>query len=564
MLGAPIAAQACRKPLRTEFDGTIVGQDVTHAHLLRDPARTSQASWDSITPERVQTVIVGGGPSGLSCAWKLSQNPRRSLVVLELESKLGGTSAWGENSTSAYPWGAHYVPAPGANNTRLIALLCAMGIASERSERGSGITIGEQYLVRDLDERVWVDGQWRENLLPNETLTESDRRDIAAFQATVDRLVQFRDSDGRRAFAIPTRESSEDASILALDHVTMSEWVAAQGLRSPKLKWLIDYACRDDYGLKATQTSAWAGLFYFASRQDRAQSAPRELLAFPEGNGRFVQWFASQLTAAERRTQTLVTQVIVRADQLIETRAIDLRTNRALRWLSETAVLAIPHFVARTLLRRDQPGVTTPLSSALDGLKHSPWLVANLTLSDRPRVDQGGVEMAWDNVLFDSPALGYVCATHQQATDYGPTVLTWYLPFTSENPSTDRARLFAMTHRECAAVVMADLTRAHPDLPSLVTRLDVQKWGHAMVRPTVATRALIQRAHSVSTSAEGILFAHTERAGVALFEEALEQGWSAAEQATTLIAAKQSVATLGSSEPSAPNNNQSSDAGTAR
>src|SRR5690606_41988905 len=32
--------------------------------------------------------------------------------------------------------------------------------------------------------------------------------------------------------------------------------------------------------------------------------------------------------------------------------------------------------------------------------------------------------------------------------------------------------------------VVADLSRAHPDLPDLVERVDIYKWGHAMVRPT--------------------------------------------------------------------------------
>ena len=43
------------------------------------------------------------------------------------------------------------------------------------------------------------------------------------------------------------------------------------------------------------------------------------------------------------------------------------------------------------------------------------------------RVDAGnGFPLAWDNVIYNSRALGYVTATHQSGIDYGPTVLTWY------------------------------------------------------------------------------------------------------------------------------------------
>ena len=43
----------------------------------------------------------------------------------------------------------------------------------------------------------------------------------------------------------------------------------------------MNYCCRDDYGAMAADTSAWAGVHYFASR------APEEKgpLTWPEGNG---------------------------------------------------------------------------------------------------------------------------------------------------------------------------------------------------------------------------------------------------------------------------------------
>ena len=38
----------------------------------------------------------------------------------------------------------------------------------------------------------------------------------------------------------------------------MARWLEAEGFRSQRLKWLVDYACRDDYGTTAEGVSAWA------------------------------------------------------------------------------------------------------------------------------------------------------------------------------------------------------------------------------------------------------------------------------------------------------------------
>jgi len=46
----------------------------------------------------------------------------------------------------------------------------------------------------------------------------------------------------------------------------MADWMRAEGFTSQRLLWTVDYACRDDYGSRPDQTSAWAAIFYFAAR----------------------------------------------------------------------------------------------------------------------------------------------------------------------------------------------------------------------------------------------------------------------------------------------------------
>ncbi len=61
-----------------------------------------------------------------------------------------------------------------------------------------------------------------------------------------------------------------------------------RGFNSPRLRWWVDYACRDDYGMTLDQTSAWAGLFYFCSRVAKPKIESQPLITWPEGNGRLV------------------------------------------------------------------------------------------------------------------------------------------------------------------------------------------------------------------------------------------------------------------------------------
>jgi hypothetical protein len=68
----------------------------------------------------------------------------------------------------------------------------------------------------------------------------------------------------------------------------MANGLDRRGWKSPRLRWLIDYGCRDDYGLTIEQTSAWAGLFYFCSRVTKPGAEARPLITWPEGNGRLI------------------------------------------------------------------------------------------------------------------------------------------------------------------------------------------------------------------------------------------------------------------------------------
>lgn len=513
-LGAGIASTACRRQPRIGFDGALLGQSATRGHRVRDGFRPPPAR-----RERTGVAILGAGVAGLSAAWRLQRRGVTDFTVLELEDRPGGTSRSGENAVSAFPWGAHYVPAPLDTRSDLAQLLREMQVI-EGVDAGGRPVVGESFLCRAPQERLFFGGAWAEGLYPRYAASRDDLRQLRAFEAEMDRLVAARDGDGRRAFVLPTADCGRSPEIDALDRMSMAELLDRRGLTSPRLRWYVEYACRDDYGCRLETTSAWAGAFYFASRVERPGARASELVTWPQGNGALVAHL--EKTAAPRvRTGTVVTDVVP-GPRSVEVYAWDVAKAEAFVVEAGHAVFALPQFLASRLVApyRERP----PPHLAAFG--YSPWVVANLTLRGRPT--ERGFPLAWDNVLHDSGSLGYVVATHQAGRDHGRTVWTWYLPLTDADPRAARELLLSADWKHWAEVVMADLRRAHPDLETLVERLDVWRWGHAMVRPTPGllrggtlelARAPLGRLH----------FAHTDLSGMALFEEAQAWGVRAAE-----------------------------------
>ena len=75
--------------------------------------------------------------------------------------------------------------------------------------------------------------------------------------------------------------ASDDAEATALDRTSMADWLDRNGFTSSRLRWMVDYACRDDYGASLHDVSAWSGLFYFASRKRDANLDSQPFMVWP-------------------------------------------------------------------------------------------------------------------------------------------------------------------------------------------------------------------------------------------------------------------------------------------
>lgn len=514
-LGAPFAFAACNSSASRKFpEGEIVGQSVGLGHVLREHRKFE------VLPDKWQTVklaIVGGGVAGLTAAWKLRRENFNDFVLLELEKETGGTARSGQGSPVSYPWGAHYLPVPFRENSELIELLDEMSLVEGRDAAGE-LLIKEQYLCREPEERVFFKGRWYEGLYLNAGASDEDKRQFAEFQKQLDRWINWRDAKGKRAFVVPVGNCSTDAEVTSLDTISFAEWLRQNGFTSDRLIWYCDYATRDDYGLKLDQASAWVGLFYFCSRVRRSGIESQPFITFPEGNGRFVSHLYESVKDNVRSSRMAVS--IEARENGVD--VICLESSETFGYHCDQVIYAAPVFTAAYVIR----GFTDEPPFPANEFQHNAWFVANLSLNERPKPRFAkDFPLSWDNVLYESPSLGYVTATHQKGIDYGPTVLTYYYPMCAEE--NGRTKLFNYDWRQLADVCLTDLSRAHPDIYELTSRLDIMRWGHAMIspRPNFVWSGIREKAEAPYRN---IHFAHTDLSGIALFEEAFYHGSRAA------------------------------------
>lgn len=493
--------------------GELVGANVTLGHRLRQGPPPRPADFESIP-----IVIVGAGVAGLAAAWRLVRAGLERFVLVELESEPGGTSRAGSSGVVPHPWGAHYLPAPMKDNKALLILLREMGVVEGLDETGQPV-YAEHVLCRDPHERIFAFGHWYEGLYLAAGATEEDRLQHQRFFHQIDHWVRFRDGRGRRAFSLPTATSSDDAEVQALDRLSMADWLDKHRFTSKRLRWIVDYACRDDYGSRPEDTSAWAGLFYFASRRRAPGADSQPLLTWPEGNGRLVRHLTSKLRN-QLRLELAVARLTPVDSAGIEVTALAAQRDRVVGLRADQVIFAAPRFLSRQVMQN-------PSTVDLGAFEYGSWMVANLHLHSRPVETE--IPLAWDNVLYESPSLGYVVATHQACLDFGPTIFTYYYPLISSNTNASRQQLLQLGRDEWAELALADLERAHPEIRSLVTKIDIMRWGHAMIRPRPGFIWGKAR-REASQPYRGIHFAHSDLSGLALFEEAFYHGIRAAEE----------------------------------
>ncbi len=487
------SASAALIGMSVKGDRTIAGSFVNDSfqlgHQLRDRAKFASAK--QIVKKKV--VIVGGGIAGLSAAWRFHKNGFTDFVLLEMNDQAGGNSRWGENEITAYPWAAHYVPVPGPKAIYVRELFEEFGVLKDGHWE-------ERYLCFSPQERLFLYGRWQDGIEPAIGLAAADREQ---FQKLEDQIHAFR-ATGK--FTVPMEVGLSD-STAGLDRISFAEWLRTQGMNSRILNWYLNYCCRDDYGATTANTSAWAGIQYFASREPEEKGP----LTWPEGNGWIVQRLLERLRDFVQPNRMV--HRIVQSGTRMSVFAGDAE------YQAEFAIFAAPTFLAPYLIEG---------MPSLHDFEYSPWLTANLRLERLPA--SYGTDPTWDSVFMDSPTLGYVDATHQSLrTHIDRTVWTFYWALADGSPAENRRLLLNKDWNYWKEAILHDLVRVHPDIRQCVSRIDIMRLGHAMARPTAGAVFSPER-RALAKGHGRILFANSDLSGFSIFEEAQYRGVTAAEK----------------------------------
>jgi hypothetical protein len=387
------------------------------------------------------------------------------------------------------------------------------------SDENKRLIYEETALCQDPMERLFHYGEWREGIVPQYGLTAEEALESRRFLTFASSLKSQRGVDGLRAFAIPIERSSKDPAWVSLDQLTFADWLDANGYRSPPLRWYLDYCCRDDFGAGTKDVSAWAGLHYFAARNGEAANAPPyAVVTWPSGNG----WLVSQLADRIRvQIQTGAAVFGLGVDpQGIHVDFFETTSNQSVRCRAEHVVFAVPEFISRRILTTLGDPSLKPIPEA--SRVRVPWIVANLTLKGLPTAQ--GTQLAWDNVLYNSPGLGYVVATHQSLVSHPQrTVLTYYRPLDHLEPNIARQEALNRSHADWCELVLSDLAKPHPKLREQLVQMDIQVWGHGMALPAPGFLAGLGKP-PFSSLPSNFHFAHADLSGMSLFDEAYIRG----------------------------------------
>lgn len=458
------------------------------AHRVRD-------GWKTPVPEpsaACEVVIVGGGISALTAAWRLAD---RKIMLLEKEAETGGNSRAREFAGCRYALGAFMNQGPMAPFEEFFRDL---NVPLVEVPGRNHAWAGAGRMVRDpLGAGL---GQ-----LPFAV------REIKALEQATALLHRYqpRTAGAHQGIFFPRAENSE--ALRALDRTTLWAEYERLGLGTQGRNFY-DALISARVGDSGEMLSAWMGSYLLSSAVARNYTAPG-------GHAVFSQALRRRIPANVVRTGFTVTRVAQRPEGKVW--VTGSRADGQVETIeAETAILGVPKFYCMRMVE----GLAHARPNALSQFTYNAYLVAQVFL--RERID----------VPFETCAPGnfarFIVAPDQlpgNARSDGGGLLTIYIPY----PRTaGRERLFSADAKMLAERIVRDVESVFPAARGKVETVTLYRWGH----PMLTTRPGMDDALEQARESFGrVAFAHSDSFGITGLYSAIWTGMNAEAEARAIL-----------------------------
>ncbi len=510
---------------RLPFSGRVVGEDYTLCHALRGNAVDTAATEPE--PHLYDVIIVGAGISGLAAAWKLARSGITNFLVLEKADQIGGTCIAQEDGDIIFPWGAHYIESPRPGSRYLLEICEDLGIIIDYN--GEWPVVEPNYVVPEPEVSLLAGGKWRPAHFPIEVASSEEVVEFERFRQILYRWANWRDAEGRTAFGCPNQYTSPDEEVRSLDRISMADYLDSLGIHSAPTRWYVNNRMMDEYGCQIHDVSAWVGIQFWAQSNSSFMDfeppgtpAP-VLLSWPEGNAFLAKGLAKRLKPEQLRLNTLAARIQNDGERVLVT-CVGPTVHDAYMFQTRWVIHTIPKNSVYSLMPElEQAGRTE-----FEICEYVPWVTAAVHLRRHP--NEKRYPAAWEVLSYDAWGLGYIDnrhMLHRYERHELPTVLTFYAALCSDIQA-ERYELFGEDWEYWARKILRVLEQMHPHIAQLITRLDIFKWGHAMVAMRPGYLWGTERQQMLKPFGR-VHFAGMDVAGTPVFEQATYRGIETAE-----------------------------------
>lgn len=453
LVAAPKARRAAGSPA-PEVDGehNDVCHQVRDGHHFELPAAST----------RREVVIVGGGVSGLTCAYLLRQ---RDWLLLEKEPHWGGNAYLEEYEGQAFATGAAFV-----DGSEVAALEFAKELGLEMLKVGNpdpSILRGE--FIPD----TWGTGLDR---LP---YPESVRESFKKFR--------------RDVAAIPIKGRGPE-----LDAQPFSKYMEAY---APEVKLWWDNFGPSNWGATTEETSALLGLT--TAQLIAVENFRDGRMTWPGGLGAITRRLAEKLQPAHAG-QMLTGAATVAVRPTRESIEVTyLQKGEAKTVAAKAVIMATPKFITWRLVE----GLPAAQVEAMKQIRYIPYPVVNLVFA-KPVFNKGYDTWCPGNMFTDFIVADWTMQRNKP--DYRPqsNILTFYTPLRQDQ----RALLLSEDGaRDVAGRVLGDFQKLYPGSNVDPAEVHIYRRGHPLYMSAPGVYTQVQPV--ARRPAGRIVFANTDSEG---------------------------------------------------